>query len=869
MIHFYVLLFFHHMLRVLARYLFVGACLSTRINEGGVDIHSGRLEAALLQGEREKDRCSILSDHQEKWENRMFEFLDGVFHNGHVSGEGKLSVVEVLRCLAEKWKIDLSAIRDAEYNETLLFPAVMTYQQTAVEFLVASGVPVNWKNIFGESAAQVALQSGCAPCLSSLLVGGTNPDEDLRITCRRKEKERDVCKDGWTLAHEAAQYGAVETLKILKQFGADFDAQDQMGLTPACVAIRWGRLEFLNELGNLGSSFNISAMDGRTPAHFVCEWLSQNEDSIKFMEAIHKFHGKLDATNENNQTPAHICASRTVNRLKKENLQCLRFLDDHAINSFDVHDSEGRTPEQVANHEQNEARLLFAQFKAETNFKQADEIKELYKNEAEKNQALLEKDIKAKKCKVYEGQVNVLFDCNGDDLKVPKGVMLLKASPGSDCGKSACSATRCPNQEACPGNHSEVSCEIGYDDTSPGCSRCSIDYGRLREDPFQCGKCGTIKWFSWFAYAGQPLGIYLVSLWTAQRKRDRLACLLKIWMAFGIVMGSITPSVKSCTTFEKVHRELAASVGATGGVAGASSNQMIGYSFDCLLQNKDASMAAWMGLSFAPALVLWALTIIFLVRRFIKQQQSRAEVSKLIKDVLKVSIVSTNCFLPAMVAALVRFLPCVHFQDTGEKYMQFNVETPCDGNIIGMRVAMAVAAALLGVMGPVYWVAIVMKSENWDDRDEVLGFLMGGYRNTVCWWEATVLIRKCLLAVAVTLFSASYAPILYLSSLLFIVGLSLAVHSYVKPYDEPFLNRVEFGSLMASFIAVFCTFLLKLEDWAVDETVTIPASVLLLIMVSVPSLGLMALYCMEIRLDRFQPIVDGVKSAFVRDEEVS
>ena len=40
----------------------------------------------------------------------------------------------------------------------------------------------------------------------------------------------------------------------------------------------------------------------------------------------------------------------------------------------------------------------------------------------------------------------------------------------------------------------------------------------------------------------------------------------------------------------------------------------------------------------------------------------------------------------------------------------------------------------------------------------------------VYWWEATVLIRKCLLAVAVTLFSASYAPMLYLSSLLLIVA---------------------------------------------------------------------------------------------------
>ena len=112
---------------------------------------------------------------------------------------------------------------------------------------------------------------------------------------------------------------------------------------------------------------------------------------------------------------------------------------------------------------------------------------------------------------------------------------------------------------------------------------------------------------------------------------------------------------------------------------------------------------------------------------------TRTQVSKLIKDILKVSIVSTNCFLPAMVAALVRFLPCVHFTDRGEKYMQFNVGERCDANIAGMRIVMAVAAALLGVMGPVYWVAVVRRSENWDDREEVLGFLMGGYRETVLW----------------------------------------------------------------------------------------------------------------------------------------
>ena len=175
--------------------------------------------------------------------------------------------------------------------------------------------------------------------------------------------------------------------------------------------------------------------------------------------------------------------------------------------------------------------------------------------------------------------------------------MLLKDPLGVDCGKSesTCNAMRCPNQAACRERHAEDDCEKGYDNASPGCSRCAgrvfhgsvihaikqtldlrvlcwmqilarctVDYGRLRQDPFQCGECGRIKWLSWLAYVGQPLGIYLVSLWTAQKKRDNLACLLKIWIAFGIVMGSISPSIKSSTTFQTVNKELARSVGATG-----------------------------------------------------------------------------------------------------------------------------------------------------------------------------------------------------------------------------------------------------------------------------------------------------------------
>lgn len=156
---------------------------------------------------------------------------------------------------------------------------------------------------------------------------------------------------------------------------------------------------------------------------------------------------------------------------------------------------------------------------------------------------------------------------------------------------------------------------------------------------------------------------------------------------------------------------------------------MTGASFDCLLDNPHASMTAWLGLSFAPPLVLWLLTMIYVVGR--SMSAGSGMVSALTKDALKVTIVSTNCFLPDMVAALVRFVPCIHFQvfDQSKQYLQFNVETQCS-QVVGMRLAAVFAAILLGtVLGPVYWVAVIMKSKQWEDREEVLGFLISHYRD--------------------------------------------------------------------------------------------------------------------------------------------
>ena len=81
--------------------------------------------------------------------------------------------------------------------------------------------------------------------------------------------------------------------------------------------------------------------------------------------------------------------------------------------------------------------------------------------------------------------------------------------------------------------------------------RCLETHGRHRQDPFQCKVCASpnLLWLSWIQYAIKPLGIYSVSLWTAQKvEKDKLASLLKIWMSFGVVVACISPSIKNSKT---------------------------------------------------------------------------------------------------------------------------------------------------------------------------------------------------------------------------------------------------------------------------------------------------------------------------------
>ena len=110
----------------------------------------------------------------------------------------------------------------------------------------------------------------------------------------------------------------------------------------------------------------------------------------------------------------------------------------------------------------------------------------------------------------------------------------------------------------------------------------------------------------------------------------------------------------------------------------------------------------------------------------------------LLRDVMKISIVATNCFLPDIVAALIRFLPCMHFQypESSTRYLQFDVTQDCFDVPLTRSGALVSAFLASTLLGPVYWIIIIRKSKDWMDheRKRTLGFLVSGYKEEVPWF---------------------------------------------------------------------------------------------------------------------------------------
>ena len=201
-----------------------------------------------LTAAKEEQQCDILEEHRANLEDEeaMYEFVIDTFN---AAKEQKIDDVLILRCLSERLNKNLG-IKD-RYDETLLFSAVRMNLTKSVEYLIDSGIPLDVQNLKHYTAAMSAIGE-CPGCVTLLLENGVNANETFRKFCiKKKEMEEDLCEDGRRLVHFAVSRNDPDSLRILSQHNADFNAQDNRGLSPVHIAVIYALPNMLLELGKL------------------------------------------------------------------------------------------------------------------------------------------------------------------------------------------------------------------------------------------------------------------------------------------------------------------------------------------------------------------------------------------------------------------------------------------------------------------------------------------------------------------------------------------------------------------------------------------------------------------------------------------
>lgn len=105
--------------------------------------------------------------------------------------------------------------------------------------------------------------------------------------------------------HQAAQYGTVEIVTILLNWGIGIDSQNKSGLTPIQIAIKHGKYDIFTLLLSKGANVNTDGYLGKTALHAA----AKTEDSRFLTDILLKVKEvSINAVDYQGQTPLHIAA---------------------------------------------------------------------------------------------------------------------------------------------------------------------------------------------------------------------------------------------------------------------------------------------------------------------------------------------------------------------------------------------------------------------------------------------------------------------------------------------------------------------------------------------------------------------------------
>ena len=380
-------------------------------------------------------------------------------------------------------------------------------------------------------------------------------------------------------------------------------------------------------------------------------------------------------------------------------------------------------------------------------------------------------------------------------------------------GESRLQVHECPNKGACPGSNLSLSaeghmsphsrlCAEGYK-RSPGCVRCEHGYGRPQLDPFVCRPCGILSLTQRAALAAVSSGAFYAVALASARPKTNTQQIFKVFLSFLTISCRGLSALPYTPHFEQMKQDMYATAQSLSRgflmlnfIISAEPGAGI-HSYDCWGFTDGPVNLFWgFSLTWAIPLGLLALSCCWLGYG----------------GWLKALLVWGNVFIPVLVGAAAKLIPCFSTQENGDRVLMYEASfgTPCASTMASMAklprfwLAMGTVLVLL-LLGPILWLSLVGQDGARDkttERKETVAFLTAGYKPMLCWWEVIVLSRKAAVFIVATWFPMSWAPGIHLVYLLSIVAVAELLHATVQPYDNASLNRLEARMLGVSSICL-------------------------------------------------------------------
>ncbi|KAF1326263.1 Serine/threonine protein kinase, partial [Globisporangium splendens] len=153
-------------------------------------------------------------------------------------------------------------------DRTLLYEAARGGRAEAVEALVASGVPVDDQDEFGQSALRAAVREGHVAVARTLLDAGATMDDNNGAV-------------GEPLLFLAAKNGRADVVKLLVSMGASVHMKNRYGRTPLFVAVTRRHATVVATLIGLSACVGEEDNDGKTALYFATR--HKNADMVKLL----------------------------------------------------------------------------------------------------------------------------------------------------------------------------------------------------------------------------------------------------------------------------------------------------------------------------------------------------------------------------------------------------------------------------------------------------------------------------------------------------------------------------------------------------------------------------------------------------------